>query len=53
MGFYAIEKLGGFIMWVVKGFKGKFRKYHTHWLAFFVGFGFIMLIVLLMFLFFG
>lgn len=47
MGHYSVKTLGGFILWMFKGFKGKFTSYQTHKYAFEIGFGLIIIVILI------
>lgn len=51
-GHYYISKLGGFLIWLFKGFKGNYKNSVNHKYSAVIGFGFIFLLLLVGRLFF-
>ena len=48
MGYNTLETLGGFLLWGFKGFRGKFLDCRNSKFSFLVGFGFIIIIVIIL-----
>jgi len=51
MNNYVIEMIGGFILWLINGFKGTLKHYENHKWSFWVGLGFILLVIIIFSLF--
>lgn len=49
-GFGNLSSLGGFIIWACKSFKGSWKDHRRHHYSFAVGFGAVMLVVLVLYL---